>query len=73
MHIVIAGISQIAATALMVQLYKQKNHAYGVGMAMYQYADLSRLIQSQDLKEAMRARLKLAVNAILYSFITFLG
>lgn len=24
MHIVIAGISQIAATALMVQLYKQK-------------------------------------------------
>ncbi len=73
MHIVIAGISQIAATALMVQLYKQKNYAYGVGMVIYQYADLSRLIQSQDLKEAMPARLKLAVNATLYSFIAFLG
>lgn len=39
---------------------------------MYQYADLSRLIQSQDLKEAMRARLRLAVNTTLYSFIAFL-
>ena len=32
-YIVIAGISQIAATALMVQLFKQKNYAIGVGLA----------------------------------------
>ncbi len=33
LYIVIAGISQIAATALMVQLFKQKNYAIGVGLA----------------------------------------
>ncbi len=32
-YIVIAGITQIAATALMVQLFKQKNYAIGVGLA----------------------------------------
>ncbi|RZG44683.1 DMT family transporter [Acinetobacter wuhouensis] len=32
-YIVIAGLSQIAATALMVQLFKQKNYAIGVGLA----------------------------------------
>ncbi len=32
-YIVVAGISQIAATALMVQLFKQKNYAIGVGLA----------------------------------------
>ncbi|WP_111858450.1 EamA family transporter [Acinetobacter sp. CFCC 10889] len=33
LYIVIAGLSQIAATALMVQLFKQKNYAIGVGLA----------------------------------------
>lgn len=32
-YIVVAGVSQIAATALMVQLFKQKNYAIGVGLA----------------------------------------
>ncbi len=32
-YIFIAGISQIVATALMVQLFKQKNYAIGVGLA----------------------------------------
>ncbi|MFU8926124.1 DMT family transporter [Acinetobacter puyangensis] len=32
-YIVIAGLSQIIATALMVQLFKQKNYAIGVGLA----------------------------------------
>lgn len=32
-YIVIAGLSQIAATALMVQLFKLKNYAIGVGLA----------------------------------------
>ncbi|WP_313482830.1 DMT family transporter [Acinetobacter variabilis] len=32
-YILIAGISQILATALMVQLFKQKNYAIGVGLA----------------------------------------
>ncbi|TQR71690.1 EamA family transporter [Acinetobacter sp. RF14B] len=32
-YIVIAGSSQILATALMVQLFKQKNYAIGVGLA----------------------------------------
>lgn len=32
-YIFIAGISQILATALMVQLFKQKNYAIGVGLA----------------------------------------
>ena len=32
-YIVIAGSSQIMATALMVQLFKQKNYAIGVGLA----------------------------------------
>lgn len=32
-YIVIAGLSQILATALMVQLFKQKNYAIGVGLA----------------------------------------
>jgi len=32
-YIVIAGISQIYATALMVQLFQQKNYAIGVGLA----------------------------------------
>jgi drug/metabolite transporter (DMT)-like permease len=32
-YIVIAGITQIAATALMVKLFKQKNYAIGVGLA----------------------------------------
>ena len=32
-YILIAGISQIVATALMVQLFKQKNYAIGVGLA----------------------------------------
>ncbi|MFV5490756.1 DMT family transporter [Acinetobacter sp. ASP199] len=32
-YIVIAGVSQILATALMVQLFKQKNYAIGVGLA----------------------------------------
>jgi drug/metabolite transporter (DMT)-like permease len=32
-YIFIAAISQIAATALMVQLFKQKNYAIGVGLA----------------------------------------
>ncbi|KAA8735635.1 DMT family transporter [Acinetobacter qingfengensis] len=31
--IVIAGLAQIAATALMVQLFKQKNYAIGIGLA----------------------------------------
>lgn len=33
LYIVVAGISQITATALMVQLFKQKNYAIGVGLA----------------------------------------
>ncbi|NNP71728.1 multidrug transporter [Acinetobacter defluvii] len=33
LYVIIAGISQIAATALMVQLFKQKNYAIGVGLA----------------------------------------
>lgn len=33
LYIVIAGLSQIVATALMVQLFKQKNYAIGVGLA----------------------------------------
>lgn len=33
LYVFIAGISQIAATALMVQLFKQKNYAIGVGLA----------------------------------------
>ncbi|WP_216940360.1 DMT family transporter [Acinetobacter sp. BY419] len=32
-YVVIAGCSQILATALMVQLFKQKNYAVGVGLA----------------------------------------
>lgn len=32
-YIVIAGLSQILATVLMVQLFKQKNYAVGVGLA----------------------------------------
>ena len=32
-YIVIAGISQIYATALMVKLFQQKNYAIGVGLA----------------------------------------
>ena len=32
-YILIAGISQILATVLMVQLFKQKNYAIGVGLA----------------------------------------
>lgn len=32
-YVVIAGSSQILATALMVQLFKQKNYAIGVGLA----------------------------------------
>ncbi len=32
-YIIIAAISQIAATVLMVQLFKQKNYAIGVGLA----------------------------------------
>lgn len=32
-YIVIAGLSQILATILMVQLFKQKNYAIGVGLA----------------------------------------
>lgn len=32
-YIMIAGLTQIAATALMVQLFKQKNYAIGVGLA----------------------------------------
>lgn len=32
-YIVVAGSSQILATALMVQLFKQKNYAIGVGLA----------------------------------------
>ena len=32
-YIFVAAISQIAATALMVQLFKQKNYAIGVGLA----------------------------------------
>ena len=31
-YIMIAGLTQIAATALMVQLFKQKNYAIGVGL-----------------------------------------
>ena len=33
LYIVIAGLSQIAATALMVKLFQQKNYAIGVGLA----------------------------------------
>ncbi|MFW1841241.1 multidrug transporter, partial [Acinetobacter gyllenbergii] len=33
LYIVIAGISQIYATALMVKLFPQKNYAIGVGLA----------------------------------------
>lgn len=33
LYIVIAGLSQILATILMVQLFKQKNYAIGVGLA----------------------------------------
>ncbi|MEK5765072.1 multidrug transporter, partial [Acinetobacter junii] len=32
-YIFIAGVSQILATVLMVQLFKQKNYAIGVGLA----------------------------------------
>ena len=32
-YVLIAALSQIAATALMVQLFKQKNYAFGVGLA----------------------------------------
>lgn len=32
-YVLIAALSQIAATALMVQLFKQKNYAIGVGLA----------------------------------------
>lgn len=33
LYVLIAGLTQIAATALMVQLFKQKNYAIGVGLA----------------------------------------
>lgn len=33
LYVIIAGMSQIAATALMVRLFKQKNYAIGVGLA----------------------------------------
>lgn len=33
LYIVIAGISQIYATALMVKLFQQKNYAIGIGLA----------------------------------------
>src|SRR5690606_15726611 len=32
-YVVVAGCSQILATALMVQLFKQRNYAVGVGLA----------------------------------------
>ena len=33
LYVVIAGISQIFATALMVKLFQQKNYAIGIGLA----------------------------------------
>ena len=54
-YIVIAGISQIAATALMVQLFKQKNYAIGVGLAKSE-AILAALIGASLLSDHLSAR-----------------
>ncbi len=51
-YIVIAGISQIAATALMVQLFKQKNYAIGVGLAKSE-AILAALIGASLLSDQL--------------------
>lgn len=53
-YIVIAGISQIAATALMVQLFKQKNYAIGVGLAKSE-AILAALIGASLLSDHLSA------------------
>ncbi len=52
MYIVIAGISQIAATALMMQLFKQKNYAIGVGLAKSE-AILAALIGASLLSDQL--------------------
>jgi drug/metabolite transporter (DMT)-like permease len=54
LYIVIAGISQIAATALMVQLFKQKNYAIGVGLAKSE-AILAALIGASLLSDHLSA------------------
>ena len=52
-YIVIAGLSQILATALMVQLFKQKNYAIGVGLAKSE-AILAALIPMTSPRELNR-------------------
>lgn len=52
LYIVIAGTSQIAATALMVQLFKQKNYAIGVGLAKSE-AILAAMIAVMFLSERL--------------------
>lgn len=50
LYIVIAGISQIYATALMVKLFQQKNYAIGIGLAKSE-AILAALIGVMFLQE----------------------
>ncbi|WP_374531472.1 DMT family transporter [Acinetobacter sp.] len=54
LYIVIAGISQIYATALMVKLFQQKNYAIGIGLAKSE-AILAALIGVMFLQEHLSA------------------
>lgn len=51
-YIVVAGLSQILATVLMVQLFKQKNYAIGVGLAKSE-AILAAMIAVSVLNEQL--------------------
>lgn len=51
-YIVIGGFSQIVATALMVQLFKQKNYAVGVGLAKSE-AILAAIVAVVFLQDAL--------------------
>lgn len=52
LYVVIAGISQIFATALMVKLFQQKNYAIGIGLAKSE-AILAALIAVVFLQERL--------------------
>ncbi|MCH7337274.1 DMT family transporter [Acinetobacter sp. NIPH 2699] len=54
LYVVIAGISQIYATALMVKLFQQKNYAIGVGLAKSE-AILAALVGVLFLQEHLSA------------------
>ncbi len=64
-YVVIAGLSQIVATLLMVQLFKQKNYAIGVGLAKSE-AILAALIAVVFLSEqlSLGAMLGVLIGAV---------